>query len=241
MYVLVLRGAKVRKSRQMPAKTTIPALVMHCMGKDCTFAGYITLLMKLTFTSLLLLTGFAFSSCQKELSYEVATGTTGGGGSNGSGGGGGSSNGYYIKGKKEGASFSFTNVPMTNIISAGGSVMVSMSANASANGSSLEGMVLSLSFSNGTNIATTTYVENDGSLDHSISGDYNPNSMSIGYGAGLAASTVKPLKITIATKTNTEITGTFEGAFYKTDVVAGTMSTTEYITFTEGEFKLPIK
>ncbi len=36
------------------------------------------------------------------------------------------------------------------------------------------------------------------------------------------------------------MTGTFEGAFYKQDLNAGSVST-EYFLFTEGEFKLLIK
>ena len=198
--------------------------------------------MKLKFPALLMLIGFAFSACQKELSYEVDPGNTGGSGSGGGGnGGGGSSSGYYIKGKKDGTAFSYTNVPMAMITSISGATMVSLSANASSNGSSLEGIALQINFFNGATLATTTYAENDTSTDHIIGGVYNPNSTTIVYGAGQAANSVKPLKIVVATKTSSEITGTFEGAFYKTDVVAGTLSQTEYITITEGDFKLPVK
>jgi hypothetical protein len=197
--------------------------------------------MKLRFPALLLLIGFAFSACQKELSYEVDAGNTGGSGTGGGSGGGGSNSSYYIKGKKDGTAFSYVNVPMAMITSIGNATMVSLSANASANGSSLEGLALQINFFNGASLATTVYAENDGSTDHLLGGVYNPNSTSIVYGAGQSANSVKPLKITILTKTSSEITGTYEGAFYKTDVVAATLSTTEYITITEGEFKLPIK
>jgi len=59
-------------------------------------------------------------------------------------------------------------------------------------------------------------------------------------GAGIQSPSVKPLVINILTKTNTEITGTFEGAFYKEDLASGTMYP-DYILVTGGEFKLQIK
>jgi hypothetical protein len=52
--------------------------------------------------------------------------------------------------------------------------------------------------------------------------------------------TAKSLKLTILTKTATEITGTFEGAFYKQNVTTAEVGT-EYVLITEGSFKVPVK
>jgi len=194
--------------------------------------------MKWTFPALLMVTGIAFSACQKEISYEVDPGTTGGSGS-GNGGGGNSS--YYIKGKKDGAAFNYTVYPMANVISISGSSQYSISGNAALPATSLESIGISVNFNNGATLSTTTYAENDNSTDHIVAGVYNPNSMTIAWAAGLVPNSVKPLKITITAKSGTEISGTFEGAFYKEDLVAGTFSLTEYITVTEGEFKVPVK
>lgn len=196
--------------------------------------------MKRVLPALLLLTSFAFSSCQKELSYEVSPGNTGGSGGGGNGGGGGSSS-YYIKGKKNGTAFNFTVYPMANILNVAGSQMVSINANAAMPNTSLESVGVSISFSNGASLSTTTYSEDDGSMDHIVAGVYNPNSTTITWGAGLTPSPVKPLKIVITSKTSTELAGTFEGTFYKEDLVAGTISQTDYILFTECEFKVKIQ
>ena len=51
---------------------------------------------------------------------------------------------------------------------------------------------------------------------------------------------VKPLVVKITSKTGTEVTAAFEGAFYKEDTNSGDVYN-QYITVTEGEFKLPIK
>lgn len=197
-------------------------------------------LMKRLFPTLLLLTGIVFSSCQKELSYEVNPGNTGGngGGGNGGGGGGGS---YYIKGKKNGTAFNYTVFPMANIIGASGSSQVSINANATMPTTSLESVGVSISFSNGATLATGTYSEDDGSTDHIVAGVYNPNSMTTVWSAGLNANSAKPLKIVITAKSSTEIAGTFEGAFYKEDVLGGSISQTDYILFTECEFKVKVQ
>jgi len=197
--------------------------------------------MKLTFSALLMVFSIAFSACQKELSYEVDPGNTGGGSGGGGGNNGGGNSSYYVKGKKDGTAFNYTVYPMATVISAGGSSQISINANAALPNVSLESMGLALSFSNGATIATTTYTENDNSTDHIIAGVYNPNSMTMVWGAGIIPNSAKPLKITITAKSSTELSGTFEGAFYKEDLTLGTFSQTEYITVTEGEFKVPMK
>ena len=199
-----------------------------------------TTLMKRIFPALLLCFGIAFSACQKELSYEVDRGNTGGSGGSGSNGGG-SSSGYYIKGKKDGTAFNFTTYPMATTINAAGNMMVSINANAAMPNTSLESIALSISFNNGTTLATGTYAENDGSMDHIVMGVYNPNSMTTAWAAGMNPTPAKPLKIVISAKSSSEISGTFEGSFYKEDLTGGSISQTDAITFTEGEFKVPVK
>jgi hypothetical protein len=97
-----------------------------------------------------------------------------------------------------------------------------------------------MNFSNGVSIAPGTYTEDDPGYDYTAAGVYNPNSTTIVWGAGLHYPSVKPLKITIATKTATEMSGTIEGAFYKQDVSTGQLYD-DYTLFTECEFKLPVK
>jgi hypothetical protein len=113
-------------------------------------------------------------------------------------------------------------------------------ANAQPNATSLEGVVVSITFSNGKSPAVGTYSEDDPSLDYMAAGVYNPNSMTITWAAGLHYPSIKPLKINILTKTTTEMTGTFEGAFYKQDASTATLYD-DHILFTECEFKLPVK
>lgn len=177
---------------------------------------------------------FSLSSCQKEISYDAATG--GGGG----GGGGGST--YYIKFKKDGVQKNFTSATMAKITDFTGTGVIGLNLIASENvtSGSLEGINIGINFSNGTQPRTGIFREDDVSLDYVMVGVYNPNSTTIVYGAGIFTPTAKPLVVNILTKTATEMTGTFEGAFYKTDIVAGTI-TAENVLLTEGEFKLKIQ
>jgi len=178
-----------------------------------------------------------FSSCQKELSLDTTNGTGGTGG----GGGGGGSTSYYIKGKKDGVAFNYTANTMAKITNFGaGTNTLSLALIAGAGGTSLEGLNIGGNFQNGTSPEVGEYSEADNTLDYVIAGVYNPNSMDMVWGAGVFFPTAKPLTIKIATKTATEMTGTFEGAFYKTDLGSGTIGP-EFILFTEGEFKLKIQ
>ncbi|HSC37765.1 MAG TPA: hypothetical protein VLD19_07840 [Chitinophagaceae bacterium] len=184
---------------------------------------------------------FLLASCQKELSYEVDPGNTGGSGG-GSGSSGGNSNGtYYIKGKKDGTAFSFNNFAMAKVIdnsSLGGGISLLLVSLASSNGSSLEGLTFNLNFPTASSVPIGTFSETDNGPDHLIAGVYNPNSQTVVYNAGVFPNTVLPLKVTLLTKTSGELTGKFEGAFYKTDASG---MTSEHYTITEGEFKLPIQ
>lgn len=180
----------------------------------------------------LLLTAFFFTSCQKEYSAGDSSRP-----------GGNNKSTYYIKGKKDGVAFTYSANAMAMISdysSAGGGIALSLMANAQASATNLEGMAISIAFSDGKSPAVGTYGENDPTLDYIVAGVYNPNSMTITWAAGLHSPSIKPLKINILTKTTTEITGTFEGAFYKQDASTGTLSD-DHILFTECEFKLPVK
>lgn len=190
--------------------------------------------MKISFRLLSVFVLFAimFSSCQKELSFDT-TGGSGGGGNTGGG------SGYYMRGKKDGAAFNFTANTMAKITDIGQGI-VSLSLIAGAGGSNMEGINIGINFANGKSPAVGTYSEDDSSLDYSILGVYNPNSTTIVYGAGVFSPSAKPLVVKILTKTSTEMTGTFEGAFYKTELATGTIGP-DLINFTEGEFKLKIQ
>jgi hypothetical protein len=125
------------------------------------------------------------------------------------------------------------------------SCLLLLSTMLTANGQSATAFLRSsfftiMNFSNGVSIAPGTYTEDDPGYDYTAAGVYNPNSTTIVWGAGLHYPSVKPLKITIATKTATEMSGTIEGAFHKQDVSTGQLYD-DYTLFTECEFKLPVK
>jgi len=175
-------------------------------------------------TLFLFLVASVFTSCKKDAS---------------------SANGdYYIKGKKDGVAFTYSSNAMAMIIdytSSGAGLMLSLMANPKpASASNMEGLGVSINFSNGVSIAPGTYTEDYAGYDYTAEGVYNPNSNTIVWGAGLHYPSVKPLKITITSKTATEMTGTIEGAFYKQDVTTAQVYD-EYTLFTECEFKLPVK
>jgi hypothetical protein len=196
--------------------------------------------MKISFRlfSVFVLFAFLFSSCQKELSFDT-TGGSGGGNNNGGGGNTGGGSGYYIRGKKDGVAFNLSAVTMAKITDLGQGI-ISLSLVASAGGTNMEGINIGINFANGKSPAVGTYSEDDSSLDYSILGVYNPNSTTVVYGAGVFSPSARPLVVKILSKTNTEMTGTFEGAFYKTELSSGTIGP-EFILFTEGEFKLKIQ
>ena len=186
------------------------------------------------FPALFICFSFFFSSCQKEVSFPTTnTDTTGGGGGGTPGG-----SAYYIKCKKDGVQKSYTSFASANIIDLTSGVMSLALVAGTPN--SLEGFNIGINFFNSTPIKVGTYTEDYPGLEYIVGGVYNPNSTSIVYGAGLKTPSIKPLVVKILTKTTTEMTGTFEGAFYKLDINSGSIST-EYFLFTEGVFKLPVK
>lgn len=145
----------------------------------------------------------------------------------------------YIKGKKDGVAFNFTTNSMakiTDYTSSGGF----QSLNLMANGTALEGFNLGINFFTGTAIQTGAFSEDHSGSDYVVAGVYNPNSTTTINAAGIQSPSAKPLVINILTKTSTEITGTFEGAFYREDITTGT-SYPDYILVSEGEFKLQLQ
>ena len=178
--------------------------------------------------------GFVLISCQKEISTE----TTNGGGSTGGGTGGATT--YYIKCKINGTARTFNYNDMAKLTDlAVGAKTFSILGSASSDASNLEGVNLSINFIAGAP-AAGTYAEDYSGTDYLVAGVYNPNSTTTIYAAGLTANSVLPLTITITKLDSQEATGTFKGAFYKTQVTSG-VPTSEYLSFTEGEFKLQIK
>ncbi|HUS02321.1 MAG TPA: hypothetical protein VMY77_11375 [Chitinophagaceae bacterium] len=169
---------------------------------------------------LLAFTSISFISCQKEFEDEINTTTS-------------TTPGYYIKGKKDGVAFNFTTMAQVTITAIPPVTLVSILGFKTPP----EGLNLGINLMTGT-LQPGTYREDNTGTDYSVGGVYNPNSTDYVYAAGIQTS-VKPLVITILTKTATEVTGTFSGAFYKQSL-SGTFFS-EFITITEGEFKLPIK
>ena len=160
----------------------------------------------------------SFISCQKEITDTTVSPT---------------SSGYYIKGKKDGVAFNFTNMAQVTIMAIPPVTLVSIMAFKTPP----EGFNLAINLMTGT-LQPGTYREDNTGTDYSVGGVYNPNSTDYVYAAGVQTS-ANPLVITILTKTATEITGTFSGAFYKQSL-SGTFYP-DYITITEGEFRLKIK
>ncbi|MGE5107590.1 MAG: hypothetical protein ACM3H8_08600 [Sphingobacteriales bacterium] len=148
---------------------------------------------------------------------------------------------YYIKCKIDGTAKTFNYIGMAKITVLGPGATSLAIIGSAASGSSLEGVNLAVNFFNNVQPqANTTYSEDYGGTDYIAAGIYNPNSSTIVYGAGIYTPTALPFKLKIINKTATEMSGTFEGAFYKTDVSLGNI-TAEHVTITEGEFNLQIK
>ena len=116
---------------------------------------------------------------------------------------------------------------------------LSITGSASSSSSDLEGINLSINFFN---VAPTTgtYTEDNPGTGYVTAGIYNPNSPTTVYAAGISSSTTLPLSITITKLSATEIEGTFKGAFYKTDITTGSPGS-DYITMTDGSFRLPVQ
>ena len=147
-----------------------------------------------------------------------------------------SSASYYIKGKKDGTAFNFTTNTMAKVTVSGPVSLL----NLIAFGTGAEGFNIAMNFTAGSTVQIGTYSETGGGVNYIVGGVYNPNSTTTVYGAGIKSPSAKPLTINVLTKTSTEITGTFSGAFYRQDVNTGTIYP-DYITITEGEFKLLLK
>jgi len=172
---------------------------------------------------------FVLASCQKEKSFESSTGTPGGG-----------SNTYFIEAKINGTLHTFDVNDVAKMTDFGsGLKSLSITGSASTTATNLEGINLSINFFNITP-ATGTYSENDSASDHVTAGVYNPNSATTVYTAGITTNSPLPLSITITQLSSTQVEGTFKGAFYKTDITTGS-PTTDFVTMTEGSFRLPIQ
>ena len=173
--------------------------------------------------------GLLLASCQKEKSLETSAVVAPGGTST-----------YYLTAKIDGTLHTFDVNDAAKITDFGsGMSSLSILGSASSSTSDLEGINLSINFFN-VSPAVGTYTQENSGNDYLTAGVYNPNSATLVYTAGITSSSTLPLAITIAKLDNTEIKGTFTGAFYKTDITSGAPSS-DYITITEGTFKLPIQ
>ena len=194
--------------------------------------------------SLFVLLSLSFFSCQKELSFEKSSGNNnnpGTGGTPAGGDTGGSTNTtYFIRCKMDGAPKTFNFNNRATIVDFADAKNLSLSGSATSTASNFEGINLAINFQNGLP-ATGTYSENDHQTDYVLSGVYNPNSMTTLFAAGINPNSSLPLTVTITSLSSTTITGTFQGAFYKQDILGGVSSTTDFKRITEGEFNLPIK
>lgn len=170
-------------------------------------------------------------SCKKEKSIESSNNL-------GGGTGGGTTNGYFIKAKVNGVDRTFNSNEEAVVTDLGGGAQT-LSLIGSVSATSVESINLTISFLKSAP-GVGTFSEDAQTLDYITAGIYNPNSPTVVYTAGLATSSVSPLSITITKIDSTVAEGTFKGAFYKTDVSSGG-PTSEYITFTDGSFKLPVK
>jgi hypothetical protein len=173
--------------------------------------------------------GILLVSCSKEKSVENATAAIPGG-----------NNTYFIEANINGALHTFNVNDVAKMTDLGsGLKSLSITGSASSSSSDLEGINLSINFFN---VAPTTgtYTEENPGSGYIAAGIYNPNSPTTVYTAGVSSTTALPLSITITKLSATEIEGTFKGAFYKTDITTGS-SSTDYITMTEGSFRLPVQ
>jgi len=174
--------------------------------------------------------GVLLASCSKEKSFESSTN---------SGAGGGNTTNYIIA-KINGVLTTFNVNDVAKLTDFGsGLSSLSITGLASADPSNTQAINLSINFFNITP-AVGTYTQDYSGSDYLTAGVYNPDSATVVYTAGISTSTAVPLSITITKLDNNEIEGTFKGAFYKTDVSNGSPSS-DYITFTEGTFRLPIQ
>jgi hypothetical protein len=77
--------------------------------------------------------------------------------------------------------------------------------------------------------------------DYFVIGIYDFGDPNTVYTAGINNISVSPLTITITCIVNNVVTGTFSGAFYRTDVNTGIIDMNNYILITEGKFRLPLQ
>ena len=145
----------------------------------------------------------------------------------------------YIKGTINGISYNYSTNAAAKIndhSSTGEPNSVNIIA---GDDNSPEGFNLSIIFFNGSLLQTGIYSEDARGVDYSVAGVYHTSVNDIVHVAGNQSPSVNPLVIKILTKTDTEITGTFQGAFYKEDIASGIFYP-EYI-LANGSFKLPLQ
>jgi hypothetical protein len=165
-------------------------------------------------------------SCRKELSYEDVNGER---------------SRYYLKCKIDGIEreFNFSTLALTHGYGPEDSVL----AITGFSSTSLEGqesLTLNIYYTDLTPFEGTYEEDYTGTEYSLLSGIYDADSTDIIYTAGYASTSDFPLQLIITERTETEISGTFEGAFYFTDIDDGEVHP-QYLTFTNGIFRVKLK
>ena len=190
--------------------------------------------------SSLLLLSLPFFACQKELAYQnsgvSSTATVANALANSSDLN--SSSYMNVKIGNELASFNSSSAATVSALGAGKSLKLVASIDNGAN--STESIQLFINFLSGSP-AAGTYAQGDRSFSYVMNGVYKTGEENTAYSAGLTPSSEQPLSVTITSITDTEIKGTFKGAFYKHNLSTGEITSSEFISFTEGAFTLPVK
>jgi hypothetical protein len=181
---------------------------------------------------LLLLISFFLFACQKEVTSDVSSENGNNNNNNNN------QSKYYIKCKINGEARSFNYLNQALITDFGSFKSLALIGSASATGG--EGFNIGINFMSG-GPAVTTYSEDANTTDYAIAGVYNPGSTTIVYGAGIVTPSPLPLSVTVTSMQAGEMSGTFKGTFYKQNITSGEISSTDFKTITDGEFKLPIK
>ncbi|HVX24835.1 MAG TPA: hypothetical protein VHB70_00735 [Parafilimonas sp.] len=147
----------------------------------------------------------------------------------------GGSSGYYVKANVGGTQKNYTSTPLGIVQNDGGSY--SLTIEAGAGGSSLEGLALEINQTSGA-IAAGTYDELSGGSNYAIASTYNPGSSDVSaiFGAGLKLPTSQPLQIVITSISNSQVSGTFSGEYYDN---SGTG--TDSLLVSNGSFNVPIQ
>ncbi|MBV9962775.1 MAG: hypothetical protein JO072_11050 [Parafilimonas sp.] len=149
---------------------------------------------------------------------------------------GGGSN-YYIKANVDGTEKTYTSTPLAFTINQSGTYSLNMSASASKDTSSYEGLSLQINQS-GAPVTAGTYIDGTSGANYVLAGIYNPGTSNLSsiFAAGAQLSTTAPFTITITSISSSQVSGTFNGEYFDNDGFGSNS-----VIITNGEFSLPIQ